>query len=122
LASSPSGGVVGGHHDVAGPRREAGEALLRVERHGPLRHEALLRRLLRHAHAAADLGPRRARPAGLVDEVPDEVVGDVAEVLGRDHRVGELVQRVLVDAADRIDQVVEADGRGRQIGHPSTIC
>ncbi len=28
-----------------------------------------------------------ARPAGLVDEVADEVIGEVAEVVGRDHRV-----------------------------------
>ena len=58
-------------------------------RHGPLvglRHEALLRRLLGDPHPPADLRPRRARPAGLIDEVADQVVGQLTEVLGDLHR------------------------------------
>ena len=48
---------------------------------GVLGHEALLRGLLGDAHAAADVGPGRPGAAGLVDEVADQVVGDLAEVV-----------------------------------------
>ena len=81
----------------------AAEALAGVEvgerPPGLLGDEALLRRLLGDAHAAADLGPGGARAAGLVDEVADQVVGDVAEVVGGEHGVGELVEGVGVHAA-----------------------
>ncbi len=77
-----------------------------------LGHEPLLRGLLGDAHALADLGPRRPRPAGLVDEVADEVVGDLAEGLGGQHGVGELIQRFGVHLLDDADEVVEADGVG----------
>jgi hypothetical protein len=48
---------------------------------GVLGHETFLRRLLGDAHGPADVGPGRARPAGLVDEVADQVVGQLAQVL-----------------------------------------
>ena len=93
--------VVGGHHDVAGPHVKRPKPWIgsRPPAARGLGHEALLGRLLGDAHAAADVGPRRARAASLVDEVPDEVVGDVAEVVGGEHGVGELVEHVGVDAA-----------------------
>ena len=61
---------------------------------------------------ATDLGPGRAGPAGLVDEVPDQVVGVVGELLGDEHGVGEVGQRVAVRVrgAHRGDEVVETYG------------
>jgi hypothetical protein len=44
----------------------------------PARDDALLRGLPGHAHAAADLAPRRSRAPGLVHEVPDQRVGLLA--------------------------------------------
>ena len=67
---------------------------------GSRRQEALARGLLGDAHRPADVGPRRAGATGLVDEVADEVVGQVAEVVGGDHRAGQLLQLVVVDLAD----------------------
>ena len=46
----------------------------------------------------------------------DEVVGDLAQVLGGEHGVGELVERLVVDRGDGLDQVVEADGVGHADG------
>ena len=43
-----------------------------------------MRRLLGDAHAAADVGPGGAGAPGLVDEVADEVVGDLLRLLGWD--------------------------------------
>jgi hypothetical protein len=120
-----SGLLLGGDDHVPRPWREAVEALAQVELAGLAgsRDEALLGRLLADAHAAPDVGPRGARAPGLVDEVPDEVVGHVAQVLGREHRVGELVEGVGVDGADDLDEVVEADRGGGAGGrcHTSTI-
>ena len=118
------GRVVGGDHGVAGPGREAVEAVVGVEvRHvgRPLRQEPLARRLLRDAHRPPDVGPRGAGPPGLVDEVPDEVIGQLAEVIGGDHGAGQLLQLVVVDLADGGDEVVEADGRRDRGGHATTI-
>jgi hypothetical protein len=50
--------------------------------------------LLGDGHALADIGPRGAGAAGLIDEVPDQVVGHFVEMLGGQHRVGELVERI----------------------------
>ena len=50
--------------------------------------------------------------AGLVDEVADQVVGDLAEGFGGEHRVGELIQGSVVHLLDHVDEVVEADGVG----------
>ncbi len=80
---------------------------------GILRDEPLLDRLFGHPHAAADVGPRCARSTRLVDEMTDEVVGDVTEVLGGEHGIGELFEFVGVHVLDRLDQVVEADLAGR---------
>ena len=103
-----------GHDDLARPRGEAAEPLLGVEvGRGALRDEALLGRLLGDAHAPADVGPRRAGAAGLVDEVADEVVRDLAEVLGGQDGVAELVEGVVVDRGDRRDEVVESYCGGR---------
>ena len=94
-------GVLGGDDGAAGPRGEAGEALGGVEvdrvEVGQLGHEALLGRLFGDAHALADVGPGGARAAGLVDEVADEVIGEVAEGLGGQHGVGQLLEGVGVD-------------------------
>ena len=78
-------GLLGLAH--AGDDRGAGglgEPLEAVRRVGVgFADEPLLRGLLGDAHAAADLGPRCAGPAGLVDEVADQMVGDLADVVGR---------------------------------------
>ena len=93
-------GVLGDDHGVAGSRCEAAEALVGVER-GRLgsRHEPLLGGLFGDAHALADVGPGRSRAARLIDEVPDQVVGDLAQMLGGQHGIGELVQRVGVHSS-----------------------
>ena len=59
-------------------------------------HEPFLGRLFGDAHALADLGPRRARPAGLVDEMADHVVSQLAEALGDGHRGGDVAEGVIV--------------------------
>ncbi len=83
-----------GHHDVAGARGEAAESVGGIERrYRLLADEALLGRLLGDAHAPANLRPRRAGAAGLINEVTDEVVCHVVEVFSGDDSVGELVQR-----------------------------
>ena len=112
--------VVGGHDGVAGPRGEPGEPVGGVEGRG---HETLLSGLLGDAHAAPDVGPGGARAAGLVDKVPDQVVGHVAEVVGGDHRVGELVENVRVHGLDGADEVVEPDGirHADRFRHASTV-
>jgi hypothetical protein len=86
---------LGDHHHVPGPWRVPAEALAGVEVRLRLRHEPLLRRLPGDAHALADVRPGRARTPGLVHEVPDQMVGHVAEVVRGDHRVLELVERRL---------------------------
>ena len=74
------------------------------------------------AHAPADVGPRRAGAAGLVDEVADQVVRDLAEVLGGQDGVAELVEGVVVDRGDRRDEVVQAyGGRRWSFVMPSTM-
>ena len=91
--------VLGVDDDVAGPRGEPAEAGVGVQGGGVggrLGDEPLLRGLLGDAHALADLGPRRAGAAGLVDEMADEVVGDLAEGFGGQHGVGELLERFVV--------------------------
>ena len=103
-------------HDLPCARSESAESLIRVEvggLPGVLGDEPLLRGLLGDPHTFADFGPRRPRPPGLVDEVTDEVVREFAEVFGGENRVGELLERGLrVHLLDRVDEVVEADGRG----------
>jgi hypothetical protein len=116
-AAGGAGLLLGRGHDVAGAGGEPGEALLGVE--GLLGHEPLLRRLLGHAHAAADVGPRGAGAARLVHEVADQVVGDLAQVVGGEDGVGELVQRLVVRLLDGGDEVVETDGGWHlhRVGH-----
>jgi hypothetical protein len=108
--------------DVAGARGELAEALHALGPFG-LGGEPLLRGLLAHPHAAADVGPGRAAAAGLVDEVPDEGVGHLADVVGEQHGVGQLLQGVVVRALDGGDEVVEPDGGGERggVGHGSTV-
>ena len=86
------GFVLGGDDGAAGAGGEPAEARVRVEGGVGLGHEPLLGGLLGDTHALADVGPRRARAAGLIDEVADQMVGEVAEVLGGQHRVGELLE------------------------------
>ena len=113
-------GILGRDHRVAGPRGEASETLFGVQRGGlGAGDESLLGGLFGDAHALADVGPGGSRAAGLIDEVPDQVVGDLAQMLGGQHGVGELVQHVGVHPFDGVDQLVEADGigDGRRFGH-----
>jgi hypothetical protein len=124
VVSGRVGRVLGFDDDTARPRGEPGKAFVRVDGVGlALGHEPLLRGLLGDAHALADLGPGGSRPAGLVDEVADQVVGDVTEGLGGEHRVGELFEGFVVDLLDRGDEVVETDGAGDLTGlaHASTV-
>ncbi len=95
-----------------------GRGLARV-----LRDEPLLRRLLADAHAAPDVGPRGPRAAGLVDEVPDQVVGHVVEVVRGDDRARQPFERIGMRLVDRLDQVVEPDGMGQlhRMRHASTL-
>jgi hypothetical protein len=44
-----------------------------------------------------------------IDEVPDQMVGDLAEVLAGQDGVGELVQNVGVYVFDCVDQLIESD-------------
>jgi len=55
--------------------------------------------------------------------MPDQMVRDVAQVVGGDDRAGELFQRVGVDLLDGFDQVVEPDraGHARWLPHASTV-
>ncbi len=114
------GGVLGRDDRATGPRGEPAEALSGVEIHDAevrdLGYEALLGRLLGDAHALADVAPGGAGAAGLVDEMADQVVGDLAELLGGQDRVGQLVERLGVDALDGVDEVVETDGRAIRAG------
>jgi hypothetical protein len=91
------------------PLREAGE-VARVDRAFRARHEALLHRLLRDPHVASDVGPRRARAPSLVHEVPDEVVGDLTEVLADGDGIAEPFECAAVGVAvlHEGDEVVES--------------
>ena len=111
VAELPGGDPGAGHADP-GP---VGEALA-GER---LRGEPLLGGLLADAEGLADLAPRGAAPPGLVDEVAEQRVGELADLVleaGRLLELGEgLVRRRRADGGD---QGVEGDGH---IGHAS-IC
>ena len=98
--------VLGPPQHVAGPLGEPAQPAggREVEILGLARHEPLLHRLLGHAHVLPDLGPRCAGPAGLVDEVADEVVGNLAEMDGGLDRVGQMLQRIAVGVL--LDHVV----------------
>ena len=114
--------VLGDDHHVARPGSEPAETGIGVQCvgiGGGLGYEPFLGGLLGDAHALTDVGPRRPRPAGLVDEVADEVIGDLAEGLCGQHRIGELLERPIVDLLDDVDEIVEADGVGdlRGLGH-----
>ncbi len=94
---------------VPRPRREAGEVALtgRAFRTG---HEPLLHGLFRDPHVPPDVRPRRARAPGLVDEVPDEVVGDLTEVLADGDGIAEPFERAALGVAvlHEGDEVVES--------------
>lgn len=83
---------------------------------GRLADEPLLHSLLGDAHPAADVGPGRPGVTGPVDEMTDEVVGDLSHAVGHRHGFGQLVQGVSVALGDRRDQVVEPDRRS-SLGH-----
>ena len=93
-------GVLGNDDDVAGPRGEAAESGIGIERgrveFGNLWHKAFLGSLFGDAHGLADVGPRGARSPGLVDEMPDEVVGDLADGVGGDDGIDFLDAEMLV--------------------------
>jgi len=77
IDAGPPGVFLRVGHGLSGPLGEAGEHA-DVAAAGVIRprHEALLCGLLGDAHAAADVGPRRSCPSGLVDRVPVEVETD----------------------------------------------
>ena len=88
-----------------------------------LGHEPLLGRLLGDAHALADLGPRRAGPTGLVDEVADQVVGELTEASPAITASVSWSSVWSLAFLIAVDQFVEADrvGDSGWIGHASTI-
>ena len=52
----------------------------------------------------------------------DEVIRQLAEVVGGDDSAGQLLELVVVDLADGVDEVVEADrGRNRTCGQATTL-
>jgi len=55
--------------------------------------------------------------------VADQVVGDLAQVLGGQDGIGELVEGVGVYLLDGVDQLIETDGIGDgcRLGHSVTI-
>lgn len=55
--------------------------------------------------------------------MPDEVVGDLADGVGGDDGIDQLLERFGVGFLDRRDQIVEADGVGEGDGlaHASTL-
>ncbi len=117
-------GVLRRDDGIAGPRREASEALFGVQGAGlGARDEPLLGGLFCDAHALADVGPGGSGAAGLIDEVADQVVGDLAQVLGGQDGIGELVEGVGVHLLDGVDQLVETDGMGDgcRLGHSVNI-
>ena len=69
VVAGGDGGLVGGHHDVAGAGREPLEALRRVERR-VLGDEPLAGGLLGDPHAPADVGPGRAGAAAATAASP----------------------------------------------------
>ena len=75
------------------------------------------------AHGGADGGPGGAAAPGLVHEVSDQVIGDLAEMVGDGHRVGQMVQGspIGVQGADGGDEVVQSDGRKRVLRHSSIM-
>ena len=81
--------------------------------------EPLLRGLLGDTHALAGVGPGGTRAARMIDEVPDQVVGDLTQMLSGQHGIGQLIQHVGVHLFDGVDQLVEADGVGdtRRVWH-----
>ena len=87
-------------------------------------HEALLHGLFGDAHALPDQRPRGAGPTGLVDEVPDQVVSQLAEVVGDRGRLGQVVQggSLRVGGPDLGDELVEGHVVNSRltIGDPST--
>lgn len=111
------------HDDVPGTFGESAEALFGIEIGGPLGHETFLGRLLGDAHTAADVGPGRAGATGPVDEVADQVVGDLSEMLGGENGVRQLFEGIGVDLLDGVDEVVQPHGiaHGDRIRHSSTI-
>ena len=74
-----------------------------------LARRPFLGRLLGHAHALPDHRPGRTGPARLVDEVPDQVIGELVEVVGDGARVGKVVKQGSVrPAADCLrDQLIQ---------------
>ena len=73
---------------VARARREVTQSTgaQDVEVVGVSRHEALVRRLFADSDMSADLGPGRPGPAGLVHEIFDEPIRDLAKPAGRPYR------------------------------------
>ena len=112
----------GEHDDPPRPVGEAGHAPLleQVAEGVDAGHEPLLDRLLGHAHPLPDLRPRGAAAPGLIDEVADQMVGDLVELARHDDCDGQVVEGLALGCLLRhvIDEVVESY---REPGHASTI-
>jgi hypothetical protein len=85
-----------------------------------LGHKPFLGRLFGHTQRIADLGPGGTGIAGLVDEVPDQVVGKLTQMACDTDRLAKLPQGGCVGmfGLDVTDQVVEW---GKGIVHASTL-
>ena len=97
-----AGGVLRLEDDHLGPVGEPVQRRLAGD-------EALLHRLLGDPHALPDRGPGGTGAAGLVDEVPDQVVGQLVDVAADPGRLGELVEgrSLRVPGPDLGDELVQ---------------
>ena len=78
---------------VARARREVTQSTggQDVEVVGVSRHEALVRRLFADSDISADLGPGRPGPAGLVHEIFNELIRELAKPGGRPYCIGKML-------------------------------
>src|ERR1700679_756006 len=76
------------------------------------RGEALVDGLLGHAERGADLRPRVAAEARLVDEVAEQRIAGRLHACGDARRLAELIQRIITRGvgADGLDQFFQAGG------------
>jgi hypothetical protein len=76
---------------------------------GSMCDEAFLNRLSADTHDLPDLGPRGTFISGMVDVVPDQLVGELIETPGEHHRLNEPLDRsgVWVFAIDDAYQFFE---------------
>ena len=106
--------------ELARPGSEPAEPGIAEVKVGHARHEALLRCLLGDAHGLADRAPGRTGPAGLIDEMADQLVSHLAEPLDGKHGVAEVGERTAIRMlrGNVRDEVVQPDWF---ISHASTL-